>query len=88
MLYAGLPNPRAALEALVGPLAEFTLDVIEMPGETARPEPPPIPQRAERPLRPLAAALAAEAHLLATADPTERRPDMLGFAGVYRLMVA
>jgi hypothetical protein len=41
-----------------------------------------------KPLPPLAAALSAEAHLLATADPMERPVDALGVGGVLRLMRA
>jgi hypothetical protein len=79
-----LPNPRVVLEGLVGELGEFQ---IEQPAE-----PPGKPEAADataaslRPLPPLAAAMSAEAHLLASLPPEGRPPDLLGMARVVKLM--
>jgi hypothetical protein len=78
-----LPDPRAVLEGMVGELGEFQI---------APPEPPGKPEAADattaslRPLPPLAAAMSAEAHLVATLPPDERPPDLLGMARVVKLM--
>jgi hypothetical protein len=83
LIAAALPDPRAVLERLVGELTEFHLDrAARSPAEAGAPE----PERSMRPLPPLAAALSAEAHLLATLPPDERPPDMLGMARVIKLM--
>jgi hypothetical protein len=65
---------------LVGKLVEFHLE--RPPGPAASPhKPTTLPS-----LPALAAALSAEAHFLATLPPAIRPPDMLGMAGVLRLM--
>ena len=69
----------AALEGLVGELVEFHIECPPAPS-CERPIRPP------RPLKPLASALSAEAHLLASLPPHARPPDMLGMAGVLKLM--
>jgi hypothetical protein len=71
LISPNVPNPRQAVEKLVGKLTEFRLER----------SPPPADA-----LPPLAAALSAEAHLLATCPPDGRPPDRLGFAGVMKLM--
>jgi hypothetical protein len=79
-----LPDPRAALESLVGELTDFHLDrPPRSPAEARAPEsaPHPLPT-----LPPLAAALSAEGHLLAMLPPDRRPPDMLGMARVMKLM--
>jgi hypothetical protein len=128
LVSAELPDPRAALQGLVGELVEFhverppaeaamhapqvqaTLAAItavvrgevratlpaatgsargEVRAPVPAPAPKPLPPRPPLPqLPPLAAALSAEAHLLATGDPMERPVDALGLAGVMRLMRA
>jgi hypothetical protein len=72
-------DPRAVLEGLVGELAEFDIESEDDPPVAKAPDPPP-------PLRPLAAALSAEGHLLATLPPGQRPPDMLGMARVMKLV--
>ena len=76
---ADLPDPRAALEGLVGELVGFNIERPPVPA--ARPHKP----TAMPSLPPLAAALSAEAHLLASVPPDVRPPDMLGMDGVMRL---
>jgi hypothetical protein len=67
---------------LVGDLTEFYVDrVVRSPAESGAPE----RERSMRPLPPLAAALSAEAHLLATLSPDARPPDVLGMARVMKL---
>ena len=83
LVRADLPDPRAVLQSLVGELVEFHVArPSEPPADVRRPE----PAQALPPLPPLAAALSAEAHLLATLSPDERPSDMLGMAGAFRLM--
>jgi hypothetical protein len=83
LVRADLPDPLAVLEGLVGELVEFHVArPSEPPADVRRPE----PAQALPLLPPLAAALSAEAHLLATLPPDERPPDMLGIAGAFRLM--
>jgi hypothetical protein len=79
LLSAAVPDPRAVLESLVGELAEFDIESEDDPPVAKAPDPPP-------PLRPLAAALSAEGHLLATLPPDQRPPDMLGMARAMKLM--
>jgi hypothetical protein len=79
LVRADLPDPRAVLEGLVGKLVDFHIERLHVPPASA-PNPTPL-----CPLPPLAAALSAEAHLLATLPPTDRPSDMLGMAGVLRL---
>jgi hypothetical protein len=84
LVRADLADPRATLERLVGELTEFHLDrPPASPAEASAREsaPQPLPT-----LPPLAAALAAEGHLLATLPPDGRPPDMLGMARVMKLM--
>jgi hypothetical protein len=84
LVRADLPDPRAVLESLVGELTEFRVELPTEPFSKARaPEsaPQPLPT-----LPPLAAALSAEGHLLATLPPDGRAPDMLGMARVMKLM--
>ena len=82
LVRADLPDPRAVLEGLVGELTEFHVE--RPPDPTVRAHPkrsarlPPLPR--------LAAALSAEAHLLATLPSDARPPDTLGMARVIRLM--
>jgi len=78
-----LPNPRAVLEGMVGELTEFHLErPSDPPAEaSARSVAQPLP-----PLPPLAGALSAEGHLLASLTPDARPPDMLGMARVIKLM--
>ena len=84
LVRADLPDPRAVLESLVGELTEFH---VERPSEPRLPRPAPRAAAAPLPpLPPLAAALSAEGHLLATLPPDGRPPDMLGMAGVMKLM--
>ena len=79
LVRADIPDPRAALEALVGELASFHVE-----------RPPASPhERLTRHLRrlgPLAAALSAESRLLASLPSDARPPDTLGMAGVIKLM--
>jgi hypothetical protein len=77
LVSAAVLDPRAALESLVGELAEF--EVEDEPPAAKVPEPPP-------PLRPLAAALSAEGRMLATLPADQRPPDMLGMARAMKLM--
>lgn len=83
LVRADLFDPRAILESLVGPLTEFR---VESPAE---PPAARAPQSAPAPLPtspPLVAAMSAEGHLLATLPSDARPPDMLGMAGVIKLM--
>jgi hypothetical protein len=80
LVRADLPDPRSVLKGLVGELVDFHIERPPVPA--ARPhKPTTLPT-----LPPLAAALSAEAHLLATLPPAVRPPDMLGMGGVLRLM--
>ena len=84
LVSAALSDPRAVLQSLVGELVEFQLERPPQPsGKAGAPEsaPHPLP-----PLPPLAAALSAEGHLLATLPSDARPPDMLGMARVMKLM--
>jgi hypothetical protein len=86
LVWAGLPDPRAVLEGLVGEVVEFQADrpvepAAEASATAPRAAPTPLP-----PLPPLAAALSAETHLLASLPSDARPPDMLGMAGVMKLM--
>jgi hypothetical protein len=86
LIRADLPDPRAVLEGLVGGLAKFHVEgPLDRPqGVASAPEPrPPKPLRA---LPPMTAALSAESHLLASLPSDARPPDMLGIAGVIKLM--
>jgi hypothetical protein len=86
LVRADLTNPRAILEGLVGELVEFHLEQpCDPPSEAAGP-PEASKPRLLPPLPPLAAALSAEAHLLSTLPVDGRPPDVLGIAGVLRLM--
>jgi hypothetical protein len=92
LIRADLPDHRAALEGLVGELTEFHVDPhpdgSQSSNGTAE-QTPPKPSQAPwslPPLRPLAAAISAESHLLATMAPDERPPDMLGMARVMKLV--
>ena len=81
---SALPDPRAVLENLVGELVEFHVERPSAgPAEARAPKtaPQPLPR-----LPPLAAALSAEGHLLATLPSDARPPDMLGMARVMKLM--
>jgi hypothetical protein len=78
LIQADLPDPRAVLENLVGELVEFEVEGEDDPPVGKAPDPPP-------PLRPLAAALSAEGHLLATLPPDQRLPDMLGMTRAMKL---
>jgi len=83
LVRSSLPNPRVVLESLVGELTEFYLDRPSGSPAEAKAEwaPHPLPT-----LPPLAAALSAEGHLLASLPPDGRPPDMLGMARVIKLM--
>jgi hypothetical protein len=84
LVSAALPDPRAVLESLVGELVEFHVERPPQPsGKAGAPESAP---HALPPLPPLAAALSAEGHLLATLPSDARPPDMLGMARVMKLM--
>jgi hypothetical protein len=83
LVRADLPDPRAILESLVGELAEFHVERAAGPPATKAPQPAPAPLPT---LPPLAAVMSAEAHLLATLPADARLPDMLGMAGVMKLM--
>jgi hypothetical protein len=84
LVSAALPDPRPVLKSLVGELTEFHVErPSDSPTEARAPEPE---WRPRPPLPPLAAALSAEGHLLATLPPDGRPPDMLGMAGVMKLM--
>jgi hypothetical protein len=80
LVRADLPNPRSVLEGLVGELVEFHVEQTPQPPAQAT-APQPLPQ-----LPPLAAAMSAEAHLLATLQPDARPPDLLGMARVMQLV--
>jgi hypothetical protein len=80
---AALHDPRAVLESLVGELTEFH---VERPSEPPAEASAPVPERPTRTLPALAAALSAEGHLLASLPFDARPPDMLGMAGVMKLM--
>jgi hypothetical protein len=80
LVRADLTDSRSVLEGLVGELVEFHVEQPPEPrAQAVRPKPLP-----ELPL--LAAAMSAEAHLLATMQPDARPPDMLGMARVMQLM--
>jgi hypothetical protein len=82
LIDAALPTPRAVLEGLVGELTEFQLErPVHAPEAKAASAANPLPT-----LPPLAAALSAEGHLLATLPADARPPDLLGMAGVIKLM--
>jgi hypothetical protein len=84
LVRSDLSVPRAVLEGMVGALVEFQVERPPEPaGKAGAPE--SAPQRLP-PLPPLAAALSAEAHLLATLPSDERPPDVLGMARVMKLM--
>jgi hypothetical protein len=83
LVRADLPDPRAILESLVGELTEFHVE--RRSDSPARARAHEMARPAQRPLPPLAAALAAEGHLLATLPPDGRPPDMLGMARVMKL---
>ncbi len=73
------PTLAPVLQGLVGELVDF--DVERPPVPAARPRKPvTLPS-----LPPLAAALSAEAHLLASIPPDVRPPDILGMGGVMIL---
>jgi hypothetical protein len=83
LVRSDLSAPRAVLEGMVGELVQFKLEHLpHFPGKTDSHHTPPLDPR---PLPSLAAALSAEAHLLATLPPDERPPDLLGMARVMKL---
>jgi hypothetical protein len=81
---AALHDPGAVLERLVGDLTEFHVEHPPQPPYKSN-APEAAPQRLP-PLPPLAAALSAEAHLLATLLSDERPPELLGMGRVMKLM--
>jgi hypothetical protein len=83
LVSAALSNPRVVLESLVGELTEFHVEGPAAPAAAKAPQSAPTPPP---PLPPLAAAMSAEGHLLATLPADARPPDMLGMAGVMKLM--
>jgi hypothetical protein len=83
LVRADLPDPRPVLESLVGELTELHVERSTKPSGKANA--PALPLQRLMPLPPMAAALAAEGHLLATLLPGQRPPDMLGMAGVIML---
>jgi hypothetical protein len=83
LIDAVLPDPRAVLESLVGELTEFHLDRPARSPAEAKAEAAPLPLPT---LPPLAAALSAESHLLASLPSDARPPDTLGMVSVMRLM--
>jgi hypothetical protein len=84
LVRSDLPDPRAVLESLVGELTEFHLGR-PSGSSAATTASDSTPQRLP-PLPPLAAALSAQGHVLATLSPDERPPDLLGMARVIDLM--
>jgi hypothetical protein len=78
-----LSAPRAVLEGLVGELVEFQVE--RSPRSSDKPNASGTSPRRLPPLPPLAAALSAEGHLLATLSSDERPPDVLGMARVMKL---
>jgi hypothetical protein len=83
LVRSDLSAARAVLEGMVGELREFH---VERPSASRAKASAREPERPARPLPPLAAALSAEGHLLATLPPDGRPPDMLGMARVMKLM--
>jgi hypothetical protein len=84
LVCSSLPEPRSVLEAMVGELVEFHMDRrSDSPAEASAPQSAPQPLSR---LPPLAAALSAEAHLLASLPSDARPPDMLGMARIIKLM--
>jgi hypothetical protein len=84
LVRSDLSDPRSILEGLVGELVEFQ---VERPAEALKK--PGAPEAATHrllPLPPVAAAMSAEAHLVATLLADERPPDVLGMARVVHLM--
>jgi hypothetical protein len=86
LVRADLREPRHVVETLVGELVEFHVDRPPDPPQATATAPAPAAPRPLPALPPLAAALSAEGHLLATMPPDARPTDMLGMAGVMRLM--
>ena len=84
LVSAALPDPRAVLESLVGELVEFDLE--RPPERRGKSKAPDSAPQCLPPLPRLAAALSTEGHLLATLPSDARPPDMLGMAGVMKLM--
>jgi hypothetical protein len=84
LVRSDLPDPRAVLEGLVGELVEFQLE--RPPRSPDKPSASDTSPRHLPPLPPLAAAMSAEGHLLATLSPDERPPDVLGMARIIQLM--
>jgi hypothetical protein len=84
LVRADLPEPRAILESLLGELTEFHVERPSDAPAAARAQEPAGPAR--RPLPPVAAALSAEGHLLASLPSDARPPDMLGMTRVMKLM--
>jgi hypothetical protein len=80
LIRADLPNPRSVLERLVDELVEFHVEQTPEPRAQATP-PKRLPE-----LPPLAAAMSAEGHLLATLPPDARPPDMLAMSRVMLLV--
>ena len=91
LLRADLSNPRSVLEGLVGEIVHFNIECPREPRPDQEETEAPARGSAPAPelpagLPPIAAALAAEAGLLAALSPYERRPDMLGMVRVIKLM--
>jgi hypothetical protein len=86
LIRADLPDPRSVLEGLVGALAEFYAERPAEPPHNKAGAPEARPPKPLRALPPMTAALAAEAHLLASLPADARPPDMLGVARVMKLM--
>ena len=90
LVRADLDEPRAVLEGLIGEVVEFLVERPPDPAQDTAPA-PDLPAETSAPIRPkalppLAAALSAEGHLLASLPSDARPPDMLGMAGVMKLM--
>jgi hypothetical protein len=86
LVRSDLPDPRAVLEGMVGELNEFHVERPPDPASDTKPNPEAASPKPRPVLPPLAAALSAEAHLLGTMPPDMCPPEMLGMAGIMRLM--
>jgi hypothetical protein len=84
LVRSDLSDPRSVLEGMVGELVEFQVE--RPPQPPGKADAPDTAAQRLPPLPPLAAAMSAEAHLLATLPPDQRPPDLLGMARVMKLV--
>jgi hypothetical protein len=78
LVRSDLPDPKAVLEGMVGEVTEFTIEQPPEPPAHAA-EPPPQKATEPKPAMPRALdVLSYQGHMLATLDPYQRPPDMLG----------